>query len=765
MKEFTAGAAEFGEKMQMASTRTGMTVETLSVLHYAAALAHTDFDQLQGGVSKLAVNLESAAGGNKKMATAFQAAGIDAKTLAGESDGVDQAFKKLTVTLANTESASKRDALAKQLMGKAGVELVPVLMDVGARFGELSDGAEKAGVKMDALRAQRLAALDDELDKLQESIKGAGLAFTDGLAPGLIKVFDIISGGQSSENALQSWGENTAKIIARVAALFYDLAAAAEFGFSAVEGFGASKSGRKDLDSYEQLLKKGRELEELANGTRKAPEPKVTPKPVAGPGAGAIVDPSGIASANSIAEARAQLLDESARLELAKRKAADQVQLSEWEAQHKMLLVSDADFYAKKLELQNDELEAEQSALESKQQTLQALYEKQQALRKEGALKSKDGTSAEELKTQTELLKVQEQLTALDTKRAQLGAENTAETSAASQTAELARLKIAADLEKQRGQGTAAQIALLDHEAQLEMQRARAQGGSKADEDAVLANAAIAADKLRIEEVSRQIADTEADYRRKVDDSNDAVSKGTKSKRQAAQDAQQWNADEKRALQALVQQYQELANTLGGEYKQKAADLQEELSKLGREDRTHTFGYQLAQGMESTVESITQSAARGKQSVTEMAQSILDDVTGLLLKLSEQRFIEPLFENLFTGASGGAGTGAAAGKSGGSGSVLSSLGQVASGGFWKPPQRAASTGSGGATGVIADAAQAAKSSLMPKVTTNLQNNSSQPLNMGEPEISYDDKLGEFVVNYILNDHATGGQISQLYGRG
>jgi hypothetical protein len=754
LKELTAGSAEYGEQMQKAAARTGMSVESLSILHYAADLAHTDFDQLQSGIGKLAINLESAANGNKNLAAAFQRTGVNAKDVAAQSDGVDVAFKRFASTLANTEDAQKRDALAKQLMGKAGVELIPVIMDIGSRFEELSAGAEKAGVKMDELRAERLAKLDDELDKLKESVTGAGLAFTDGLAPGLTKVFEIIAEGSGSDAMFKSWGEGVANTIARLVSLAYDGASALERFFSVAEGGKLTESGRRDWAAADALLAKGRELEELSNG-KTPPDAAATPSKRTGPGAGPEVDTTKVASANAIAEAMAKLQEEQDKLAGARRKAADQIQIAEVDAQHKMLLLNDQEYFERKLKLQTDELDAEESALNARQKTLQGLYDHQRSV---GALKSgKDGVSAEELKTQRELAKVEEERQTIAVRRAQVTSTNVADVSAANLASEIASLRVAANLEKERNESITARRALLAYETDQAVKKSNAGGGSEADATAIRQSGELQDKKLQIEQVSQRISDVEADYRRRVEDTNDAVTKGDESKRSGARDIQRLNQNEVRALQSLVQEYSELAETLGGPYKQKAADLSEELNKLGRRDRNNDFGKQLSDGMESMVSSIAESAATGKQSFADMAKSILSDIDRMAIKMAEQKFIAPFFENLMNSA-GGVQLGH---SSGGSIAGLAQLGGAIAPSIWKPPTpKSASTG--GAGSVVSQIAEAGAKSAAPTITHTMVDQTSRGVRQQVSQPSWDSQLRQMVTHVMLTDKDEGGEITQAF---
>lgn len=247
LKSAVETAGEFGEKMQMASTRTGLSVQTLSTLHYAADLAHTDFDGLAVAVGKLGGSLAAAAGGDKALSSVFHQLGIDAKDLAGREDGVEIALKRVAEVMSSTESPAQRLRLAKQLLGKAGQELIPVLMDVGKNFNELKEGAEKAGVSITALQAEKLAKLDDDLDKMKEAAKGAALSFTSSLAPALDEIFRLISNGPSLSEWLKGEGDAFGRDIASTTSELYSLAAAYHTARSMSDWTAESRAEQQNL--------------------------------------------------------------------------------------------------------------------------------------------------------------------------------------------------------------------------------------------------------------------------------------------------------------------------------------------------------------------------------------------------------------------------------------------------------------------------------------------------------------------------------------
>jgi hypothetical protein len=276
-------------------------------------------------------------------------------------------------------------------------------------------------------------------------------------------------------------------------------------------------------------------------------------------------------SDDRFSQAAAALAAEQARKAAADQKSTDQIYLSELDAQHKMVLVSDQEFFEQKLQHQLDEIDAEENALRQHQQSLQQLYQHQ---RSDKTLKrGSDGNSAEELKTQREILQTAEQIDALQGRRGQVTSAATAEANAANQAAELAGLRAAAELEKARNDGTTAQIALLQREMQLEVQKAAMAGEGDDTQRQIRELEQVEEQKLRIADVDRQIQQTEATFNTAAKEIEDRESKGAITKLQAEKQLNALHQQEVAVLQSLVQQYDALAATLGGPFVQKAQEL------------------------------------------------------------------------------------------------------------------------------------------------------------------------------------------------
>jgi hypothetical protein len=223
MREAVKAAGEFGEAISKAAEKTGIAAGTLSVMHYAADVTGTDFDRLVNGISRMGKNMGDAVDGNKKLAAAFQNAGIDAAALVGRSDGLEIALGKLGQKLIHTEGAGRRNQLMMTLLSKAGADAIPAITELAMNFDHLKEKTIDAGRYLDALAAEKLKLLNQALKDMHERIGGAQVAFAQGLMPALTGVFQAFSDATKGANLFQEVGKQTGLAVIEVAAVFEKL--------------------------------------------------------------------------------------------------------------------------------------------------------------------------------------------------------------------------------------------------------------------------------------------------------------------------------------------------------------------------------------------------------------------------------------------------------------------------------------------------------------------------------------------------------------
>ncbi len=165
--------------LQGLSERTGSTVEGLSALAEVAKLSGTDTESLASGLQKLAKTMVDAEHGGQKSAEAFRAIGIRIDEIRGKQP--DEVFLLISNRLAEYADGAGKTALAMQLLGKSGANLLPVAKDL-ADVGEY---------QVKVTLAQAVAA--DEYEKNLVRLDVAQEAIVKRIGLELVPVFNAVT--------------------------------------------------------------------------------------------------------------------------------------------------------------------------------------------------------------------------------------------------------------------------------------------------------------------------------------------------------------------------------------------------------------------------------------------------------------------------------------------------------------------------------------------------------------------------------------------
>lgn len=191
MDAFTVGVAR-GSAFNDLSQRLGVSVETLSKLELAAKTSGVSLDGLGVGIQQLSRNMVEAASGGKEAQAAFAALGISAAEL--KSLNTEQVLGKIADSFAGANDGAAKTAIAMQLLGRAGAQMIPLLNEGSAglqRFGELS---ERLGLTMTRDMAAAFDSIGDSMDILGSAVEGVQSQFAIGMAPALAEVSEALVG-------------------------------------------------------------------------------------------------------------------------------------------------------------------------------------------------------------------------------------------------------------------------------------------------------------------------------------------------------------------------------------------------------------------------------------------------------------------------------------------------------------------------------------------------------------------------------------------
>ncbi|WIG51007.1 MAG: hypothetical protein OJF48_001924 [Afipia sp.] len=177
------------DKMGKAAQKMGIPVEELSKLQHAANLSDVSLDQLGTGVGKLSKNLVEGIGNpSTAAARSLAALGISAKDSSGQLRPTSDVISDIAEKFSGMKDGAGKTALAMNLFGKSGAELIPMLNSGKTGLQEMKDEAAKLGLTITDKTAKAAEQFNDDLTRLKAAKEGVAMVITARLAPALADI-------------------------------------------------------------------------------------------------------------------------------------------------------------------------------------------------------------------------------------------------------------------------------------------------------------------------------------------------------------------------------------------------------------------------------------------------------------------------------------------------------------------------------------------------------------------------------------------------
>lgn len=227
--------ATYGDNVDKMSQRLGLSYEGFQKWDYVLGQAGVDINSMQTGMKTLTNKLDDAKNGSKDAQAMFAQLGISMEDLNTMSR--EDIFGATITGLQQMGDTTERAALANDLYGKSGQNLIPLFNQSTEETQALMEATEKYGMIMsdDAIRAS--ADFRDSLDTMQRTLTGLKNNMMSEFLPGLTDVMnglsDIASG--NSDGGLAAVNEGINKLVDNLTTLapkMFEVAASIMMSFA-----------------------------------------------------------------------------------------------------------------------------------------------------------------------------------------------------------------------------------------------------------------------------------------------------------------------------------------------------------------------------------------------------------------------------------------------------------------------------------------------------------------------------------------------------
>ena len=190
------------DQMGKLAQKAGVSVESLSSLAYVADLSGSNTEALTSSLVKLTKNLSDANQGIGESKKGFDALGISVKNSDGTLKSADTALIEIADKFASFADGAEKTALAVNLFGKSGADLIPFLNTGAAGIKQLQQEADRLGITLSGQTSQAAAQFNDNLTRLQAVSRGLFNRIAAELLPSLVKLTESLFNTAAGANAL-----------------------------------------------------------------------------------------------------------------------------------------------------------------------------------------------------------------------------------------------------------------------------------------------------------------------------------------------------------------------------------------------------------------------------------------------------------------------------------------------------------------------------------------------------------------------------------
>lgn len=199
-------AIDAADNLDEMAKRTGVAVDVLGGLGFAAEQSGGSLESIGDVADKLNKAIAGAASGNKQFAEGFAALGIGIKDAEGNLKTVDQVLIDIADSFEKYADGPEKVALAQRLMGKSGAEQIAMLNAGGAALQENIEYYKRySGVT--AQVAEDAGKFNDTLAKVKMLAGGAGQEIAAQLLGPLQEVADAFVNAREKSDAFANIGK------------------------------------------------------------------------------------------------------------------------------------------------------------------------------------------------------------------------------------------------------------------------------------------------------------------------------------------------------------------------------------------------------------------------------------------------------------------------------------------------------------------------------------------------------------------------------
>ena len=232
--------ANTADELAKLSQRTGIAVEDLSRLRYAANLSGVSSEGMTQALTRLSRGMSDAANGTGEAMRAFQAMGVEVKNQDGTLRSQREVLADIADRFASYEDGAQKSALAQQIFGRSGAELIPLLNGGAAGLQAMADESDRLGNTMDGNTARAAELFNDNITRLQTQMRSFSVAVGNAVIPTLAQMTTEIVGVTEKGTGLTRMAEHARTVLIALSRVGIGLGTVFQMAGTAIGGAAAA---------------------------------------------------------------------------------------------------------------------------------------------------------------------------------------------------------------------------------------------------------------------------------------------------------------------------------------------------------------------------------------------------------------------------------------------------------------------------------------------------------------------------------------------
>jgi hypothetical protein len=164
--------ANTADELAKLSSRTGVAVEDLSRLQYAAGLSGVSNQALTASIERLSRGMADAANGTGEAGKAFEAMGVSVKNQDGSLRSQRDVLQDVAERFSGYADGAEKSALAQQIFGRSGAQLIPLLNNGAKGLKDMADESDRLGNTISTKTAKAAEQFNDNLSRMSTAFGG-----------------------------------------------------------------------------------------------------------------------------------------------------------------------------------------------------------------------------------------------------------------------------------------------------------------------------------------------------------------------------------------------------------------------------------------------------------------------------------------------------------------------------------------------------------------------------------------------------------------